>query len=457
MAISMEQFGKGVVASGLLTADQLKTWFTALPAADRPRDPEQFAAQLIKSGKITGYQSKVLLQGKPAALTFGNYLLEAQLGVGASGAVFRAKHKQSGRTVAIKVLSATMAADPTAVKRFQREVEAAGRLTHPNIVRSIDGGELNGQHYLVMEYVDGADLASIVKTKGPLPVAQALDCLRQAASALAYAHEQGVIHRDIKPGNLLLEKSGTVRLLDMGLVRFEDSGEGLTGTQQVMGTIDYMSPEQAADTRHADARCDIYSLGCTLWFLLTGKKIYDAKGVVERVMMHRTAPIPSLAAERKDLPPRVEEVFRKMVAKKPDDRLQTMRAVESALAGILNGQEPSSDEVTEAEDEAVELAEVEELGEQSFSNLSTGALATVIPTSDAVGQFANLAVSGAVSPVGDFAINVAGPTTTARKTAVGVKKTTSTKAKSLDKRLLYGGIAAVVALGGGAVLWLLLK
>lgn len=456
--VTFEQFGKSVVTSGLLSGDDLKAWYTSLPAAERPRDPEKFAQALVEHRKISKYQAQVLLQGKAQSLVFGNYVLESQLGVGASGAVFKARHKLSGRAVAIKVLSAAMAKDETAVKRFRREVEAAGKLVHPNIVQSIDAGQLNNQHYLVMEFVDGADLSSVVKSKGPLSAEKAISCIRQAASALQFAHEMGVVHRDIKPGNLLYDTAGVVRLLDMGLVRFEDSADALTGTQQVMGTIDYMSPEQAADTKRADARCDIYSLGCTLWFLLTGKKLYDAKGVVERIMMHRGSPIPSLAKEGvKKVPAGLEEVYKKMVAKKPEDRFQTMAEVIEALDKV-EGKTPSA-----APQEEV-MAVVEDIGEQSLANLPTAAIAKATSASKDSGfNFGGIVDAGASdAPAGPFTLQLDAKTGAKVKAAAGAKPAKSaapadgTKRK-LDKRIIYGVGGLVIAAVVGVVIWLLMR
>lgn len=447
MPVTMEQFGKGVVAAGLATVDELRSLYGSLPAADRPRDAEQFAKFLREKGKLTDYQSQVLLQGKGSSLSFGNYALCSQLGVGASGHVFRAKHKLSGREVAIKVLAAAVAQNEKAVKRFHREVQATAQLAHPNIVRAVDAGELNGQHYMVMEFVAGEDLSNCIKSKGPLPPEDAVRCILQAARGLEYAHSQGIIHRDIKPGNMLRDHAGTVRLLDMGLVRFEDSaeatGDGLTGTQQVMGTIDYMAPEQVLDTRHADARCDVYSLGCTLWYLLTGRKLYEGKGVVDRIMQHRVGEIPSIAKQCKGVAPDLDVVFRKMVAKQPDDRYQRMTDVCTALERFLKGEPVEQPESTPAAvavptsfepppDEEV-VAAVEAVDDVSLTNLPM--------------------VKEAPAEMGGFAINtaVAAPRTVKAATSrpASVAKG-STKGK-LDKRILLGG-----AIGGAVLIVVLL-
>jgi serine/threonine protein kinase len=417
MALTLEQYGKSIIAAGLLTSDELRAWYTTLAADRKPRDVESFAARIVEDGKITSYQSQVLLQGKGTSLSFGNYLLTTQLGVGATGYVFQAKHKVSGRLVAIKVLSKEFAADEKSLKRFQREIQAAGRLAHPNIVQSFDAGELNGQHYLVMEFVDGSDLTTIVKDRGVYTPETAIKTIIQAATGLQYAHEQGVIHRDIKPRNLLQDKQGGVRLLDMGLVRLADGGDSLTATQQVMGTVDYMSPEQALDPKKADVRSDIYSLGCTLWFLLTGKKLYDAKGVVDRIMMHRSSPIPLLMKEQ-SVPKELQVVFEKMVAKKPDDRYQSMKEVIAALDAIGRpAVAPSTSAaavVAIADDPAEVLAEVEMVSEQSMMNLPQMPLATA-------------AMSEPKAAANPFSINLGGG---APKTAAGPAIQTSGKQKS---------------------------
>lgn len=440
MPVTVEQFGKSLVTAGIATADELRTWWTGTPAADRPRDAETFAKLWREQGKLSEYQSQVLLQGKPNALAFGSYVLISQLGVGASGAVFKAKHKTTGRTVAIKVLAQALASNEKAVKRFHREMQATAKLTHPNIVRAVDAGEFNGQHFMVMEFVEGEDLTNHVKKQGPMSAEAATKCILQAGRGLEYVHCNGIIHRDIKPGNLLIDQKGNVKILDLGLVRYEEpeeaTGDNLTGTQQVMGTIDYMSPEQVVDTRHADARSDVYSLGCTLWFLLTARKLYDAKGVVDRIMKHRTGAIPELDKEVKGVSPQLAAVFAKMVAKQPGDRYQTMTEVCAALQRVLKGEsEPSAaPQVEEAVvEEAEVVAAVEAVDDVSLTNLPTveAASSSEVPT------FGGLAIN-TVEPTVSVAIKPA-----ARPAAPAAKP--SSGKKPVDPRILIG-IGAVVIL-----------
>jgi WD40 repeat protein/formylglycine-generating enzyme required for sulfatase activity/serine/threonine protein kinase len=267
---------------------------------------------------------------------FGEYVLLDKLGEGGMGVVYKAQHRRMKRLVAVKTISRREIGSPDAVKRFYREVETAAKLNHPNIVQAYDASEHDGVHYLVMEYVEGEDLAALVKEHGALPIAQAVDYVLQAARGLQYAHKHQIIHRDIKPSNLLLDKEGTVKILDMGLASIaglaEDSDrDRLTSSGQMMGTCDYMAPEQAMDAHHADARADIYSLGCTLYRLLTGRALYQGESMIQVLLAHRESPIPSLCQARPEVPPQLETVYQKMVAKKPEDRYQSMTEVLAAL------------------------------------------------------------------------------------------------------------------------------
>ncbi len=227
-----------------------------------------------------------------------------------------------------------------ALARFQREAQAAAKLEHPNIVAAYDADDVGDVHFLVMQFIDGTDLATLVKTRGLLPVETAIGYTRQTATGLAYAHDQGVVHRDIKPSNLLLDKEGAIKILDMGLARIEprdadsETQAQITTTGAVLGTVDFMSPEQAMNTKYADARSDVYSLGCTLWALLTGGPVYRGATVVEKLVAHREHPIPSLRDWRPDAPPAVDALFARMIAKRPDERMQSMSEVLAAIATI---------------------------------------------------------------------------------------------------------------------------
>ena len=336
MALTLEQFVENLTRSGLMSAAELSAFRKSLAPEKRPKDAQGLARELIQAGKLTRYQAAAVYQGRTKGLVLGNYTVLDQIGAGGMGQVLKAKHRTMDRIVALKMLPARAMKSSQMVKRFHREVRAAAKLEHPNIVTAYDADEHQGIHYLVMQYVDGKDLADVVAERGPLPVEQAVECIIQAARGLEYAHSEGVVHRDIKPANLLLDKKGTVKILDMGLARLGEPGESgesesLTSTGQVMGTYDYMAPEQAEDSHSIDHRADVYSLGCTLYRLLTGERPYKGDRAIQILYAHREHPIPSLCEARPDVRAQLDAVFQKMLAKRPEDRYQSMTEVIGAL------------------------------------------------------------------------------------------------------------------------------
>ena len=318
------------------------------PAPDDPYIQEaEFRRAAEQAAAIPGVEAPPRPEvDKPTAVStkaptpqLGPYKLLTKLGEGGMGAVFKAQHEHLEKLVAIKVLPKNAMNDKAAVERFRREMKAVGRLHHPNIVVAHDAGEFRGVHYLVMEYVEGSDLSTLVKKQGPLSLDKAVSYVRQAACGLAFAHSKGIIHRDIKPANLLVDAEGTVKILDMGLARLDGDGaskdakDGLTQTGQVMGTVDYMAPEQAFDTHRADAKADVYSLGCTLYRIVTGRNAFDGETLVQKILAHRENTVPALASPHGSIPDALELLYRRMMAKRPEER-PTMAEVATTLEGL---------------------------------------------------------------------------------------------------------------------------
>ena len=276
----------------------------------------------------------------PKQPTLGDYVLLSKIGSGGMGRVFKAKHRRMDRLVALKVLPPAVMKDSKAVQRFHREVKAAAKLFHPNVVAAYDAGEQDGVHYLVMEYVDGQVLSRIVKDHGPLSAEKAVDYALQIARGLEYAHSREVIHRDVKPGNLICAEDGTIKVVDFGLARFSSAGE-LTQSGTILGTVFYMSPEQITDPSGVDSRCDIYSLGCTLFYLLTGQPPFTG-GIVDAIRAHQEEPPPLLRDLKEGIPPQLEVIVQKTLAKRPLDRHQSM----GELIADLEAYDPNGPEAS---------------------------------------------------------------------------------------------------------------
>lgn len=354
--MSLHQFSRRLVSSGLVTADEIDDVFRSRPTAP-PRDVEGLARALVRRKKLTAYQARKIYRGESVRLILGNYVILDRIGRGGMGIVYKAQHRRMGHIVALKMLAPEVMNSKAALPRFQREVRAAGRLNHRNIVNAYDADQIDNIHFLILEYVRGTDLGKLVRERGPMPVDQAIHCIHQAALGLAYAHEQGLIHRDIKPSNILLGTDGVVKILDMGLARLDEPRESqfqLTRVGQILGTVDFMAPEQAIDNRKTDPRVDIYSLGVTLWYLLVGRTMYEGESSIERLLAHREQPIPSLSAACPSASLAVEAIFTKMVAKDPKDRYANMRQLIVDLDRLIAPEPSNMREVmdTSAEEDA---------------------------------------------------------------------------------------------------------
>ena len=329
MGISIEDLVGNLADSGLLSQDEMATVHDSIAAEPHVKTGDDLARELVKQKYLTKLQAAAVLKGKTSNLVFGDYIVLEKIGSGGMGQVFKAQHKPTGKNVALKVLSADAVKNKRLIERFKKEAKAVARLKHPNVVRAYEAGKFNRIRYLVMELVEGENMLARVKRKGPLPVDECVACVLQAARGLGYAHEKGVTHRDIKPSNLLRDRhTGRVKILDMGLARVEEEEDEdsvrLTMPGQMLGTARFMAPEQIEDARNADVRSDVYSLGCTLYYLLRGKAPYSGETVAHTLMAHVSAPVPDLCRKRSDVPDWLGDVFQKMLAKDPADRYQKM-------------------------------------------------------------------------------------------------------------------------------------
>ncbi len=342
--LSTEAFAGLVKQSGLIDGDLLKRTWKELKDRGTPfEDARQVADELVGRSLITRWQADKLLQGRHKGFFLGKYRLLSHLGSGGMSQVYLAEHVLMRRRVAIKVLPKARVNDSSYLERFHREAQAVAALDHRNIVRAYDVDQEDNIHFLVMEYVPGQSLHELVVKNGPVDWVCAAEYMRQSAEGLYHAHRIGMVHRDIKPGNLLLDEKGTVKVLDLGLARFFDDKEENSLTvkhdEKVLGTADYLSPEQALDSHTVDIRSDLYSLGCTLYFLLSGHPPFPDGTLAQRLMAHQTKQPRRIRDQRPDVPESLVAIVDVMMAKKAEDRYQTARDTAEALANwlIANG------------------------------------------------------------------------------------------------------------------------
>lgn len=338
--VNREEFIDLVRKSGVLDDDRISAFSRELNDSGTAIDqPHTLATKMIREGLLTSFQAKQLLQGKwRRFLINGKYKLLELIGTGGMGQVYLCEHIYMRRLVALKVLPLDKKDDST-IERFYREARAAAALDHPNIVRAFDidreQGPQGQMHYLVMEYVDGASLQEIVSRRGPMDPTRAAHYISQAALGLQHAHEAGLVHRDIKPGNLLLDRKGTVKVLDLGLARFfQGSKDNLTERfdekNAILGTADYLAPEQARGEA-VDIRADIYGLGATFYFLLAGKAPFEDGTITQKLLWSQTKSPKPVAEHRPDLPPDMISIIDKMMAKDPEARFAVPNAIVEAL------------------------------------------------------------------------------------------------------------------------------
>lgn len=344
MPSGASEFLDHVSRSGLLSEERLNEYVERKRIEMPEADGSTLAKAMVADDLLTPYQADLLQRGMHSGWILGDYVIVDLIGKGGMGLVFKARHRHLQRIVALKVLPPDAVASDHSVKRFQQELVALGKLHHPNIVVAHDARVAGGVHFMVMEYVPGMDLAKLVQKQGVLAYPQAVHYLLQAAAGLDFAHDHGVVHRDVKPQNLMVTPEGAVKVFDLGLARLHDgvdtsTRERLTMAGMMLGTVAYMAPEQTFDSRNVDRRSDVYSLGCTFYFLLTGNAPYGQDSQMMVVEAHRKKPPPSLARVRPDVPPELDRILAKMMAKTPDQRYASMKQLAADLRRFTAHQE----------------------------------------------------------------------------------------------------------------------
>ena len=393
---TISKFVDGVLRTQLLDAEQGDELQRLQSSVGNTR---QLAQELLRRDWLTAYQVNQIIKGNGGGLILGPFILLERIGEGGMGQVFKARQKMLNRIVALKVIRKQCLGNPKTILRFLREIRAAAQLSHPYIVRAYDADQVDGTYYIAMEFIEGEDLAKLVKDNGPLRVDQSCEYIRQAALGLQHAFERGLVHRDIKPANLLVTRAvasdrrrssglikrpldmhikrsssrlprsdavqhypwGVVKILDLGLARWDDSYTGeasahLTKVGSVMGTPEFIAPEQARDSHTSDIRADLYSLGCTLYFLLTGRPPFPTGTMMEKLLQHQndeaepvgqarrqrllawrgTETPGSILKEMLRVPAPVDKVVRRLLSKHPEDRYQTPVELANELQAILN-------------------------------------------------------------------------------------------------------------------------
>lgn len=313
--------------SELLSPEQFAE---ARHAAGDGEDPKALARTLVQRELLTRWQAAQLLAGR-SSFFVGRYKLLDLLGRGGMGSVFVAQHTTMNRRVALKVISKELGRDPASLERFLDEARAVAALDHPNIVHAYNVDNEGTRYYMVMEYVEGQDLQRMVESQGPLEFDKAVDYLRQAAEGLAHAHSRNMVHCDIKPANLIVNQQGVVKILDMGMARLTGRQQGSAPDERVLGSVDYLAPEQAVGSPEVDHRADIYALGCTFYFLLTGRPPFPEGTLAERILKHQTQEPQSILQLRPGTPRELVKICQKMMAKQPEKRFQSVAEVAHAL------------------------------------------------------------------------------------------------------------------------------
>jgi serine/threonine protein kinase len=433
--------------TGLLSPAQ---WTIAEEVAARNSVPAVLSAELVRLGLLTSWQSMQLLKGQTGFVLHHYRLLEA-IGRGGMGHVFKAQDSRTSGIVAIKVMSRKLSSNQNLVNRFRREIRASSRLSSPNVVRTIDAGRVGKIDFMVMEFVNGDQLDSILSRLPLIPPATACEIIRQAALGLQHAHECRMVHRDIKPGNLMIDWNadghGVVKIMDMGLVRLDEEKEELTAVTragQVMGTPDYMSPEQGWNTAKVDIRSDIYGLGCTFYRMLTGRMPFPGDNPLQVLMARCSKDAPSPKLLRPEIPDAVDAVVRRMTLRDPDARYQTPADLVAALEPLCTpltiealrqcAREQGADEEAIVLDAAsrVDLSDPQDPGYQQFlREMDTGASVDLMMTN---------------TPSGGFALSPTFPVIQERRSISGERRGTDSNSSHRSRRAALLAMLVAAAL-----------
>jgi len=303
---------------------------------DFAAEPRFLAGRFVRDGLLTSFQAQQLLQGRYRNFIVGRYKLLQPIGAGGMGKVFLCESLDTGCRLAMKVLATRKAADPAMLARFTREARMIGSLDHPNVVRAHDFDCSNAKvHYIIMDYVEGVSLSELVRRRGRLEPDLAAHYIAQAACGLQYIHQSGLIHRDIKPGNLVVDYEGVVKILDLGLARLQDDEEQITARfndQSILGTADFIAPEQSLINGEIDHRADLYGLGTTFYFLLTGRTPFGGTTIADKLLAHQLRQPPPIDQFVPEVPEELKSILPRMLAKRPEDRFQSAGEVLAALA-----------------------------------------------------------------------------------------------------------------------------
>ncbi len=338
--VTSEEFLKCVEKSRLVETTQLTTFIEKLRQSSNPLpdDPVDIAKHFEEAKLLTRWHCEKLLQGKYKGFFLGKHKLLGHLGTGGMSTVYLAEHVLMRSKRAIKVLPKSKLGNNSYLQRFQQEAKAIASLNHPNIIRAFDIDNDGDTHYLVMEYVDGYDLQTLVRKKGPLEYGLAAEYIMQSAKGLQHAHENGLIHRDVKPANLFLSRDGVIKVLDLGLAMYSDESRSsvtMEHNDKVLGTADYLAPEQALNSHNIDARADIYGLGCSLYYLLTGHPPFPTGSIAQRIAKHQTEMPAEIRKDRADCPGELDGICVKMMQKDRRFRYRDCKQVAEVLEAWL--------------------------------------------------------------------------------------------------------------------------